>query len=135
MVGCLVFEGVRMNLVKALVMTLMCTGTAWAEAFVDPAPPRVEELNRGEVPKAQVQGELTFRGAPKPLAKDAVVENWPSFLGLRHNGVSSETKLLKTFPKEGPKVVWEVRKGDGYAAPAVVGERLVLFHRVADVEV
>lgn len=124
-----------MNLVRVFLITLMCTGTASGEAFVDPAPPRVEELKRSEVPKAQVQGELTFRAAPKALAKDAVVEDWASFLGPRHNGVSGETKLLKAFPKEGPKVVWEVTKGDGYAAPAVVGERLVLFHRVGDEEV
>src|SRR5687767_9850032 len=88
----LALRGSGMNVMRAFVI-VVCTGTAWGEAFVDPAPPRVEELNRREVPKAQVQDELTFRGAPKALAKDAVVEDWPSFLGPRHNGVSGETKL------------------------------------------
>ena len=34
-----------------------------------------------------------------PLAKDAVTADWPCFLGPHHNGVCSETKLIKTLPK------------------------------------
>lgn len=114
---------------------IACASVVWGEDFVDPAPPRVQDVTAAGAPRARVQEELTFHGAPRALASGAVVEDWPSFLGPRHNGVSGETKLLKAFPKEGPAVVWEVEKGEGYAAPAVVGERLILFHRVGDEEV
>lgn len=74
--------------------------------------------------------ESIFHAAPKPLARDAVVQDWPRFLGPNDNATSSETKLLKTWDKEGPKLVWEFPKGGGHACPAIVGNSLLLFHRV-----
>jgi outer membrane protein assembly factor BamB len=68
--------------------------------------------------------------APVCLADD-----WPHFLGPKYNATSAETKLLKTWPEKGPKIVWEFPKGVGYACPAIVGDRLVLFHRIDDSEV
>ena len=62
--------------------------------------------------------ELTIHGKPKPLAADAVTEDWPGFLGPRRDGTSRETKLFKSFGNGGPKLVWEMSRGSGYAAPA-----------------
>lgn len=62
----------------------------------------------------------------------AEAEDWPRLLGPTDNMVSGETNLVKAFPAGGPRLVWAVEKGDGYAAPAVLGERLVMFHRVGD---
>lgn len=77
----------------------------------------------------------TFHRPPKPLPAGAVTEDWPTFLGPRHDATSAETKLLKSFPKEGLPRVWEVPRGPGYAAPAVSNGKLIHFHRVADEEV
>ncbi len=79
--------------------------------------------------------DATFHAAPKPLAHDAVTSDWACFLGPNHNAVSPETRLLARFPKGGPSLVWEVNKGSGYSAPAVLGNRLVLLHRVEGDEV
>lgn len=79
--------------------------------------------------------DVTFHSPPAPLAGDAVTSDWPCLLGPTHNEVSPETRLIREFPKDGPKLVWEMNKGEGYASPAIVGERLVLFHRVKDEEV
>src|SRR5262249_47007716 len=49
--------------------------------------------------------------------------------------ISTETPLLKQFGTKGPAVVWEVTKGEGYASPAVVGQRVVLFHRIGQEEI
>lgn len=72
---------------------------------------------------------VTFHNPPKALATGAVAEDWPCFLGPNHNAVSAETKLLSTWPEEGPTLVWEMEIGEGYATPAVQGDRLVFFHR------
>ena len=48
--------------------------------------------------------------------------------------MSTETKLAHTFPKGGPKLVWEMKKGTGYSSPAISGDRLVMFHRVGSEE-
>jgi outer membrane protein assembly factor BamB len=61
--------------------------------------------------------------------------DWPQFLGPDRNGVSAETGLLQTWPKEGPPVVWQMDVGEGFSGPVVAGGSLVLFHRVGDKEV
>lgn len=54
--------------------------------------------------------------------------DWPQWRGPQRNGVSQETALLKEWPKEGPKLLWQVKDaGDGYSTPAVVGGRLYLM--------
>jgi outer membrane protein assembly factor BamB len=63
-----------------------------------------------------------------------VTHDWPSFLGPTHNGMSTETRLLRVFPKGGPKLVWEMKKGTGYTSPAISGDRLVFFHRSGNEE-
>lgn len=80
-------------------------------------------------------GKVTFREAPKPLAKDAITSGWPRLLGPAHNATTPETHLLHEFPKTGPRIVWEVEKGNGFGGPAISGEHLVFFHRVGDHEV
>ncbi len=74
--------------------------------------------------------EPTFHAAPKPLTKTAVTEDWPRFLGPHDNATSAATHLLKTWPAGGPAVVWEFPKGEGHSCPAIVGDRLALFHRI-----
>ena len=70
---------------------------------------------------------------PKPLAPGAVTSDWTRFLGPENNCTSPETHLLKDWPADrGPEVVWEMPTGDGYATPAIKGERLVYFHRLGD---
>jgi outer membrane protein assembly factor BamB len=62
-------------------------------------------------------------------------DDWPQWLGPRRDGTSLEKGLLATFPKDGPTVVWHRNVGEGYSGPVIVGERLILFHRVGDEEV
>jgi outer membrane protein assembly factor BamB len=48
--------------------------------------------------------------------------DWPAYRGPDRTGVSTETGLLKAWPKEGPKLLWQSDKaGQGYAGVAVVG--------------
>jgi outer membrane protein assembly factor BamB len=121
---------------SVLLLTLVSGALpAQSPGFVDPAPPKVEELANVAPPAAKAQEGLKFHAAPKPLAAGAVTHDWRSALGPTHNALSTETPLLKQFGTGGPAIVWEVSKGEGYATPAVVGERVVLFHRTGDEEV
>ncbi len=61
--------------------------------------------------------------------------DWPQFLGPHANGVCDETGLLDKWPANGPAVVWEKGVGKGYGAPSVLGQRLVLHHRIGNEEV
>lgn len=54
--------------------------------------------------------------------------DWPQWRGPDRNGISQETGLLKTWPKTGPMLNWQVSDlGQGYSTPSVVGERLFLI--------
>ena len=57
------------------------------------------------------------------------MEDWPRFLGPADAPMSAETAVLREFTEAGPPKVWECRKGEGYASPAIVDSRLYLFHR------
>jgi len=58
----------------------------------------------------------------------ALAADWPQWRGPRRDGVSQETGLLKEWPKDGPKLLWQVKDvGDGFSTPAVVGDRIYLL--------
>ena len=65
----------------------------------------------------------------------APAADWPQFLGPTRDGVVAETGLARSWPKEGPKVLWKKEVGEGYGGPVIAGNRLVLHHRVANQEV
>src|SRR5436190_23876437 len=58
----------------------------------------------------------------------ALGDDWPQWRGPNRDGCSSETGLLKEWPKEGPKLLWQVKGlGNGYATPSVAGGRVYLM--------
>ena len=68
------------------------------------------------------------------LPMSLFAEDWPQFLGPRRDG-SYQGKGLPTWPAEGPKEIWRMKIGSGFAGPAVADGRLFLFHRNAGREV
>lgn len=58
-------------------------------------------------------------------ALSAIAADWPQWRGPNRDDVSKETGLLKTWPKEGPKLLWTFKNaGVGYSGPAIVGDTL-----------
>jgi outer membrane protein assembly factor BamB len=55
--------------------------------------------------------------------------DWPQYYGPRRDSTSTETGLLRTWPKEGPKVLWTAAAGIGYGGPAVSGGKVYLLDR------
>jgi outer membrane protein assembly factor BamB len=70
-----------------------------------------------------------------PLLALCAGADWPQFLGPQRNGVSAETGLVLSWDSKGPPVLWEREVGEGYSAPVVAGDRLILFHRLANEDV
>ena len=65
----------------------------------------------------------------------AIATDWPQFLGPDRNGTYTGPPLSETWGTSGPKVVWRKQVGQAFAGPAVVQNRVLLFHRVANEEV
>ncbi len=69
------------------------------------------------------------------LAPSAQGGDWPQLHGPARDGHSAETKLNWAWPKDGPKLLWKLDAGKGWAAPVLAGGKLVFFHRVENDEV
>jgi len=51
--------------------------------------------------------------------------DWPQFRGPNRDGKSAETGLLKSWPKEGPPLLWQMPGlGKGYSSVSIVGGKL-----------
>jgi outer membrane protein assembly factor BamB len=61
--------------------------------------------------------------------------DWPQFLGPDRNGTIAGPPLLESWGPSGPKVVWRKQVGQAFAGPAVVQNRVLVFHRVGNEEV
>ncbi len=58
--------------------------------------------------------------------------DWPQYLGPDRNAVSSEKGLLRSWPADGPKVLWAVTLGEGFGGPAISESKVYVYDRVAD---
>ncbi len=59
----------------------------------------------------------------------ALAEDWPWIYGPRRDGTSGQTGVFRTWPKDGPKVVWKSRVGPGFGGPAVRDGKVYLLDR------
>src|SRR5580700_4682183 len=59
-------------------------------------------------------------------------DDWPQWLGPARDSVWRETGIVRSFPSNGPPVVWRTPIGSGYSGPAVAQGRVyVLDHQFA----
>ena len=52
--------------------------------------------------------------------------DWPQYRGLNHDGATAE-KILKSWPAEGPKVIWKAPLGPSFGSFAVSGGKAFCF--------
>ncbi|MEO8494689.1 MAG: PQQ-binding-like beta-propeller repeat protein [Planctomycetota bacterium] len=60
--------------------------------------------------------------------------DWPQILGPARNGEVQDEPVIPKWPAAGPNRLWSYSVGQGYAGPAIVGNRVVVFHRDRDAE-
>jgi outer membrane protein assembly factor BamB len=87
------------------------------------------ELSGGELARPRDVALTTHRLALvcsllATLTVPAGADDWPQFRGPARDGTSKETSLLRKWPAEGPKVLWTVPVGQGYAGAAIVAGRV-----------
>jgi len=83
-------------------------------------------------PRLLVAGFLSCAALFLPSVANA--GDWPQILGPNRDGRALNEELPNSWPKDGPKTLWSYEVGSGFAGPAVVGNRVILFHRVGDSE-
>ena len=55
--------------------------------------------------------------------------DWPQYLGPNRNSTSSEKGILRSWPENGPKVLWTVAVGKGYGGPVIKDGKVYLLDR------
>jgi outer membrane protein assembly factor BamB len=62
------------------------------------------------------------------LTLSARADDWPQFRGPHRDDISHETGLLKTWPADGPPLLWTYTgTGVGYSGPSIVGDHLFIM--------
>src|SRR5438094_1335961 len=125
---------VRRNLAAILLSLSATAAVGDRKQYRDPGPPVLNSVPAVAVPAPERNSDVTFHAKPKPLPAGAVTHDWTFFLGPTHNAMSTETRLLHDWPKSGPKLVWEMKKGTSYSSPAISGDRLLFIHRIGNEE-
>lgn len=63
------------------------------------------------------------------LVTSARASDWPQFLGPHRNSASDQKGILRTWPANGPEVLWTVSVGRGFGGPAVKDGKVYLLDR------
>jgi outer membrane protein assembly factor BamB len=56
-------------------------------------------------------------------------QDWPQYFGPNRNGVSTQKDLLRSWPPQGPEVLWTVNVGIGFGGPVVKDGKVYLLDR------
>jgi len=59
------------------------------------------------------------------IALPAAADDWPSFRGPKHSGVSAESDWMTRWPTGAPKIAWRSNVGIGVSSFIVVGNRVI----------
>jgi outer membrane protein assembly factor BamB len=79
---------------------------------------------QGSLTNAVLAGKL-IPGEGKPADLPGA---WPQFRGPNRDGIGTEsTPLLRTWPQSGPRELWSIEVGEGYAGPVVAQGRVYLM--------
>jgi len=87
--------------------------------------PRPAEQTTASTPSASPR-------LPTDLRTRKTGSDWPAFLGPTGDGKSSETGILRSWPRNGLKLVWHKQLGASYGMPSISRGRLFQFDRLGD---
>lgn len=111
----------------AVVLTLAAGWWFFSRTPLD-LPQRLPGADRpaGTVAAVQVDLAGTFTAGTGVPAAEATGE-WPGFRGSGRDNIAGNASVDPRFPSAGPRRLWSVPVGYGYAAPAVAGGRVYLL--------
>jgi outer membrane protein assembly factor BamB len=55
--------------------------------------------------------------------------DWPQYLGPNRNSISDQKGILRSWPENGPEVLWTVTVGRGFGGPVIKDGRVYLLDR------
>ncbi len=131
----LTIENWKLTIFNAIPISLVAVGTVllylWLTA--DTVIGLKERVPIPEnAPRAALEPEAAIKIEGKLIQLDGVPADlpgaWPRFRGANFDAISSEdVRLARTWPGQGPKVLWSIELGEGYAGAAVLAGRVYVL--------
>ncbi len=125
---------VKLQPLEAILPTLtVAIGIAFVVFWLQTGPPiELEARLPGRDSWVDQSGDVPRPEAGEPVAGDGVASDvpgeWPGFRGLNHDSIAIESPpLARSWPPEGPPVLWSIEVGDGYAGPVISNGRVYLL--------
>jgi outer membrane protein assembly factor BamB len=82
---------------------------------------------------ADPAAESSTKPPPEKIVRKRLAgDDWPRFLGPTGDNQSAERGLKAVWPKDGPKIIWQLALGTGYSSPVTSESRLFQFDRHAN---
>ena len=88
------------------------------------------------MPLFNKKGAVTMKAKTKLItvifalsAACAFAADWPQYYGPKRDSTSTEKGIMRSWPKEGPNVLWTTPVGIGYGGPAVSAGKVYLLDR------
>jgi outer membrane protein assembly factor BamB len=66
------------------------------------------------------------------ITTGSTLADWPQYLGPNRNATSPEKGLLRSWPQDGPKVLWTISLGAGYGGAAVSDGKVYVLDRIGN---
>ena len=63
------------------------------------------------------------------ITTGSTLADWPQYLGPNRNSTSDQKGLLRSWPENGPEVLWTVTVGRGYGGPVIKDGKVYLLDR------
>jgi len=64
------------------------------------------------------------------ISSCSVLADWPQYLGPNANATAPEAKLARSWPANGPEVLWTISLGAGYGSAAISDGKVYVLDRI-----
>jgi len=73
--------------------------------------------------------KVTLTAVVLMAAACSSLSDWPQYLGPNRNSISDQKGILRSWPENGPEVLWTVALGRGFGGPVVKDGKVYLLDR------
>jgi outer membrane protein assembly factor BamB len=76
-----------------------------------------------------MEAKVMLIAAVVVITTGSILADWPQYLGPNRNSTSDQKGILRSWPENGPEVLWTVSVGRGFGGPVVKDGKVYLLDR------
>jgi outer membrane protein assembly factor BamB len=87
---------------------------------------KIQEMKSGV---KKMRNKVVLTAAFVMITTGGTLADWPQYLGPNRNSISLEKGILRSWPENGPKVLWTITVGRGFGGPVIKDGKVYLLDR------